>query len=92
MKMSTDAESVEQERTGAKRSPPRRVANLERRTREHLTFAEVERLINAAGNMGRHRLRDATLILVACRHGLRVSELVSLRWESRSTSSAARYT
>ena len=53
----------------SKPAPPRRVANLERRSREHLTFAEVERLINAAGSMGRHHLRDATLILVAYRHG-----------------------
>jgi len=57
------------------------VASLERRSREHLTFAEVERLIDAVGKMGRHRLRDATLILVAYRHGLRVSELGGLRWE-----------
>ena len=31
--------------------------------------------------MGRHRHRNATLILVAYRHGLRVGELVSLRWD-----------
>jgi integrase len=50
------------------------------RTREYLTEAEVERLINAAtGN--RHGHRDATMILVAYRHGLRVSELVDLRWD-----------
>jgi type 1 fimbriae regulatory protein FimB/type 1 fimbriae regulatory protein FimE len=29
----------------------------------------------------RHQHRDATLILLAYRHGLRVSELVALRWE-----------
>jgi site-specific recombinase XerD len=28
-----------------------------------------------------HRLRDATLILVSYRHGLRVTEATSLRWE-----------
>jgi integrase len=61
--------------------PPRRVTNLTRRSREHLTPAEVERMIAAAGNAGRHGVRDGTLILVAYRHGLRVSELVELRWE-----------
>jgi integrase len=62
-------------------TPPRRVANLERRSREHLTPAEVERLISAAGKVGRHGVRDATLILLAYRHGLRVGELVELRSE-----------
>ena len=62
-------------------TPPRRVANLERRSREHLTPAEVERLIVAAGKIGRHGVRDGTLILLAYRHGLRVGELVALRWE-----------
>jgi integrase len=42
--------------------------------------AEVERLIEAAkGNRYGHR--DATMILMAYRHGLRVSELVDLRWD-----------
>ncbi len=59
---------------------PRRRPNAELRTREHLTPQEVEQLIAAArGN--RHGHRDATMILVAYRHGLRVSELVDLRWE-----------
>lgn len=62
-------------------APPRRITNLERRSREHLTPAEVERLIVAAGKEGRHGPRDGTLVLIAYRHGLRVGELVALRWE-----------
>jgi integrase len=58
---------------------PTRRPNVEYRTREHLTEAEVERLIEAAkGNRYGHR--DATMILLAFRHGLRASELCSLRW------------
>ena len=59
---------------------PRRKANAKYRTREHLTDAEIERLMAAARN-NRWGHRDATMILVAYRHGLRVSELVDLRWE-----------
>jgi integrase len=61
--------------------PPRRTKNLDRRTREYLTPAEVEKLLQASGKVGRHGARDRTLILLAYRHGLRVSELVTLRWE-----------
>jgi type 1 fimbriae regulatory protein FimB/type 1 fimbriae regulatory protein FimE len=61
--------------------PPRRIPNKERRTREHLTPAEVEKLMAAAGKVGRHGHRDATLILIAYRHALRVGELVALRWD-----------
>ena len=59
---------------------PRRRPNAELRTREYLTEQEVEALIEAAGT-NRHGHRDATMILVAYRHGLRVSELTDLRWE-----------
>jgi integrase len=59
---------------------PRRPPNRDLRTREHLTEAEVERLMKATKD-NRYGHRDATMILVAYRHGLRVSELVDLRWE-----------
>ena len=54
--------------------------NAQLRTREHLTEAEIERLMNAAGN-NRWGHRDSLMILTAYRHGLRVSELVDLRWD-----------
>ena len=62
-------------------APPRKVKNVEQRSREHLFPDEVEAMIKAARRVGRHPLRDSTLILLAYRHGLRVSELVALRWE-----------
>jgi integrase len=59
---------------------PRRKPNAEYRSREHLTEREVERLIEAVkGNRWGHR--DATMVLIAFRHGLRAAELVDLRWE-----------
>jgi type 1 fimbriae regulatory protein FimE len=63
------------------RAMPRRPRNSEVRTREHLTPEEVDKLMTAASRLGRHGARDATLVLVAYRHGLRVSELVALRWD-----------
>src|SRR5215470_13395980 len=60
--------------------PPRRRPNAELRTREYLTEPEVERLIKAA-KANRHGHRDATMILLAFRHGLRAVELVDLRWD-----------
>ena len=43
------------------------------------TLSEVEKLISAA-RKGRYGHRDATLILVAYRHGLRAVELCDLEW------------
>ena len=66
--------------------PPKRGKNADLRTREHLTVGEVEALIEAArGNRYGHR--DATMILLAFRHGLRASEVCDLRWD-KSTSPA----
>ena len=59
----------------------RKPKNKDRRSREYLTPNEVENIIKAARSVGRHGNRDATMILVAYRHGLRVSELVALRWQ-----------
>lgn len=58
---------------------PLRRPNAELRTREYLTATEVERLIKAAGK-NRHGHRDATMILLTYRHGLRAAELVNLEW------------
>jgi len=61
--------------------PPRRLKNSDRRSREFLTPTEVEDLIDSAEKLGRHGHRDSTIILISYRHGLRVSELISLRWD-----------
>ena len=63
------------------RKVPLRLKNADYRSREYLTEDEVDQLMNAAGRVGRHGHRDSTLIMLAYRHGLRVTELVSLRWE-----------
>lgn len=65
----------------SQRNLPQRLKNLDYRSREYLTEHEVDQLIAAAGKVGRHSHRDATLIMLTYRHGLRVSELVSLRWD-----------
>ena len=55
--------------------------NAAYRKREHLTETEIEKLIEAAkGNRYAHR--DATMILVAYRHGLRASEICELTWDA----------
>ena len=61
--------------------PPRRRRNADVRAREYLTPDEVEALQKAAASVGRHGHRGSTLILLAYRHGFRVSELVALRWD-----------
>ncbi len=59
---------------------PKRSPNADLRTREHLTEAEVEKLMSAVKN-NRYGHRDSTMILVGYRHGLRASELTDLRWD-----------
>jgi site-specific recombinase XerD len=61
--------------------PPRKRPNADTRSREYLTSTEVNALRTAAAKRGRHGSRGATMILLAYRHGLRVSELIALRWD-----------
>jgi type 1 fimbriae regulatory protein FimB/type 1 fimbriae regulatory protein FimE len=61
-------------------TPPRRKSNRDSRSREYLTPTEIESLLQATAT-GRYHHRDRTLLLVMYRHGLRVSEAISLRWE-----------
>jgi type 1 fimbriae regulatory protein FimB/type 1 fimbriae regulatory protein FimE len=57
-----------------------RPANALLRQREYLTPAEVAKLMATARRHGRHGHRDATLILIAYRHGLRAVEIADLEW------------
>ncbi len=50
------------------------------RDREYLRPYEVEAMIHAARQVGRHGVRDSAIILLMFRHGLRTAELVALKW------------
>jgi integrase len=58
---------------------PVRRPNAELRPRERLTEREVAKLIEAAKD-NRWGQRDASMILIVFRHGLRASELCELQW------------
>jgi type 1 fimbriae regulatory protein FimB/type 1 fimbriae regulatory protein FimE len=65
----------------------KQTANASTRTTENFTVArrylterEVERLMDTARKVSRRGHRDATMILVAYRHGLRASEVCGLEW------------
>lgn len=64
-----------------KKQTPRKPKNSDRRSREYLTEQEVKQLREAASKVGRNGFRDSLIILMAYRHGLRVSEISSLRWD-----------
>lgn len=57
-----------------------RKANAAYRVREHLTEAEIGKLL-AALKRNRHGHRDWVIGLLIFRHGLRVSEACDLRWD-----------
>jgi len=60
--------------------PPTIVNSSVGSTREYFTPAEIERLMATARKASRYGHRDATMVLIAYRHGLRASELCDLRW------------
>ena len=64
--------------TSKKRTPS--IGNLTVK-RRYLTEREIERLMDCARKHGRYGHRDATMILVAYRHGLRASEVCDLQWQ-----------
>src|SRR5262245_27928486 len=49
--------------------------------RRYLSQREVDRLMDCARKHARYGHRDATMILVAYRHGLRASEVCDLQWQ-----------
>jgi integrase len=55
-------------------------SSVAKRTRKYLTEREVERLMKAASKYSRYGHRDATMILIGFRHGLRAAELCDLMW------------
>ena len=57
-----------------------RLPNNVYRIREHLTEAEIDKLLGAL-KCNRHSHRDWLIGLVIYRHGLRVSEACDLRWD-----------
>ena len=61
------------------RATPTTVNSLVR-TREYLTEREIDKLMDAARAGSRYGHRDATMILLGYRHGLRASELCDLQW------------
>ena len=67
-----------------------RPPSAELRTRGHLAPTEVEALIEAAGK-NRQGRRDALMVLLAYRHGLRAAEVVDLRWEQVDFKSASQH-
>lgn len=72
-------------------APPIETPNSRKRTREHLLPQEIEAMLKVARTVGRHGNRDASLMMLAYRHDLRVSELVALRWEQVNFSGGTIY-
>src|SRR5262249_38380274 len=60
--------------------PPTIVNSSVGRSREYFTPAEIGRRMATARKASRYDHRDATMILIAYRHGLRASELCDLQW------------
>ncbi len=78
----TSSKAPQASKLGKSSSPPRSRTRAEAgKPRDYLTPDEVDKLMAAARGVGRHGLRDATIILLMFRHGLRISEAVAMRWD-----------
>jgi len=75
---SAQAKFIRMKSTSIKRTPT--IVNLTVK-RRYLTQREIDRLMDCARKHGRYGHRDATMILVAYRHGLRASEVCDLQWQ-----------
>ena len=73
---SSSAKSPASPRPGPPRKQPHDAS-----VRDYLRPDEVDAMMQAARKSGRHRGRDAAIILMLFRHGLRTAELVALRWQ-----------
>ncbi len=60
---------------------PRSTPYASRRSREYLTPREIDALMKTARQSNRYGHRDATMILIGYRHGLRPSEACALCWD-----------
>jgi site-specific recombinase XerD len=78
--MSTNIARVRQAESSVMRPVEGRKANGVYRIREHLTEAEINKLL-ASLKRNRHGHRDWLIALLIYRHGLRVSEACDLRWD-----------
>lgn len=70
-----------QSSTKPPKAMPRKPKSEDKRSRKYLTTDEVTRLRAAAKKVGRCGDRDALIVLMMYRHGLRVGELCSLKWD-----------
>ncbi|MFT5318404.1 MAG: type 1 fimbriae regulatory protein FimE [Chlamydiales bacterium] len=62
-------------------TPVRTTTNKDVRVREYLTSDESDQLIAALKKKSRNPNRDALLVTMMFRHGLRVGEAVTLKWD-----------
>jgi type 1 fimbriae regulatory protein FimB/type 1 fimbriae regulatory protein FimE len=61
--------------------PPTKPKNEDVRSREYLTPAEAKLIRDTAKHLGRHGFRDWVLLMMLYRHGLRVGEVVGMKWD-----------
>ena len=81
MPTQTRPRSFSAKSTPAPRSAPPWKKSRDESVRDYLRPDEVDAMMQAARKSGRHRVRDAAIILLLFRHGLRTAELVALRWQ-----------